>query len=114
MEVYHNREWGTICDDNWGDIEASVVCHQLGYGNVGTATSNAEFGEGSGTIWLDNVSCNGSETNIENCTISQWGDHDCGHSNDAGVICGTGKIQSYFLYDIVSKQGILCFRCLSF
>ena len=31
LEIYYNREWGTICNDGFDQTEADIVCQQLGY-----------------------------------------------------------------------------------
>ena len=35
VEIYVNETWGTICDDEFGDEEASVICGMLGYYEAG-------------------------------------------------------------------------------
>ncbi|KAJ8018483.1 Deleted in malignant brain tumors 1 protein [Holothuria leucospilota] len=89
VEVYHNGQWGTVCDDSWDDDDATVVCRQLGLGESGTAVCCASFGAGEGPIWLDDVRCTGSESNIGSCGNNGWGIEDCGHLEDAGVRCWT-------------------------
>ena len=32
LEIYHNGRWGTVCDDSFTDVDASVACFQLGFG----------------------------------------------------------------------------------
>ena len=54
--------------------------------------SNAIFGQGSGSIWLSNVGCNGMEERLLDCSTDAFGSHTCSHSEDAGVTCNTSKI----------------------
>jgi len=31
VEVLHNNQWGSICNNGWDDIDASVVCRMFGF-----------------------------------------------------------------------------------
>ena len=49
------------------------------------------FGQGSGTIWLDEVNCQGNESSLLGCQTSLPGNTDCTHAEDVGVICTDGQ-----------------------
>ncbi|KAM5174133.1 uncharacterized protein ACOB7L_013965 [Callospermophilus lateralis] len=87
VEILQQGSWGSICDDSWDLSDAHVVCRQLGYGVALEATVSAHFGEGSGPIWLDELNCTGEEAHVWQCPSQGWGQHDCSHKEDAGVIC---------------------------
>ena len=109
MEVCIDNQWGTVCDNNWGSTDATVVCIQLGYAYTGskyciyfevllrilyiytfiggTAYGNAQYGIGSGSIHLTDVSCASSSTSLLQCNSDPILSGSCTHSEDAGVKC---------------------------
>merc|ERR1719178_535843 len=90
LEVFHNDEWGTVCDDSFGTSDAEVACRQLGnelgYEALGWADLG-NIGSGSGQIWMDGLYCDGNEVSLGECSFNGWGSHDCGHSEDVWVGC---------------------------
>lgn len=87
VEVCHADTWGTVCDDSWSIEDAHVVCRQLGCGRAVSALPGARFSPGAGSILLDDVNCTGSESSLAQCPHSGWFTHNCGHHEDAGVVC---------------------------
>ena len=49
------------------------------------AVGNAGFGRGTGTVFFDDLLCNGDEDGLINCVQG----NDCNHDEDAGVTCQT-------------------------
>ena len=64
----------------------------------------AYFGSGNGDIFLDNVVCRGTESSLLQCRTNPIGQHNCDHSEDAGVRC-----EGDFLLKHTSKEFILSF-----
>ncbi|CAE1270069.1 DMBT1 [Acanthosepion pharaonis] len=85
IEIIRNGIRGTVCDDNFDNNDAKVICRMMGYSS-GEVISNV-FGQGQGTIWLDELDCTGSEYDLEVCPNLSWGVHDCTHREDVAVQC---------------------------
>ncbi|XP_058273166.1 deleted in malignant brain tumors 1 protein-like, partial [Hemibagrus wyckioides] len=90
VEILHDGQWGTVCDDNWDEVDAAVVCRELRCGEAVNALVSAHFGPGSGPIWMYDLACRGSESTLKKCgSLNRV--TSCSHYEDAGVIC-SGQI----------------------
>ncbi|XP_047627846.1 macrophage scavenger receptor types I and II isoform X3 [Phacochoerus africanus] len=56
VEIFHDGQWGTVCDDRWELRGGLVICRSLGYQGVKNVHKEAYFGaeinlEGDGKYW---------------------------------------------------------------
>ncbi|XP_063435793.1 uncharacterized protein LOC134716719 [Mytilus trossulus] len=89
VEVARDGVWGTICDNKWSQYDANVVCQQLGLGK-GSIHISSYHGQGNGSVLMDGLQCDGTESDIFDCPNLGWGvsASSCkDHSKDAGVSC---------------------------
>ncbi|KAK3544613.1 hypothetical protein QTP86_017861 [Hemibagrus guttatus] len=91
LEVFHSGSWGTVCDDSWDIEDAQVVCRQLQCGVALSTHIPAWFGPGTGSIWLNEVECEGNETSLWNCRFQLCEEGECGQHEDVGVVCSEFK-----------------------
>ena len=85
VEVFFAGQWGTVCDDEFDDNEANVVCRQLGF-EGGEARTAGFFGSGWGSILLSELKCEGDESSLLECPRQTYNGM-CDHYEDAGVVC---------------------------
>lgn len=89
------NKWGTVCDDHFDLRDAHVVCRMLNHTEaVGYFRSANYYGvvNASVSIWLDNLKCRGTENSLMECRHRGWGQNNCGHYEDVGVICKNDSI----------------------
>ena len=63
------------------------MCICFTYSAGGIAYSNGFFGAGTGPIYLDDVACTSSASQLLECSSRPILTHNCLHSADAGVGC---------------------------
>ncbi|XP_052784595.1 uncharacterized protein LOC128220288 [Mya arenaria] len=90
VELIVEGRQGTICDDEWDNNDATVICRMMGYSS-GEAKVEGRYGPGSDRleILFDDVDCDGTESSIVKCGHPGLGINNCAHGEDAGVVCYT-------------------------
>ena len=69
LEVFYYGQWGTVCDDGWGNADAFVACRQMGFVDVSDSDSSLfGFISSSQRMWLNDVACSGSESRLIDCS----------------------------------------------
>merc|ERR1711915_920468 len=105
-----------VCDDDWDDTDAGVVCRELGFYEGGYATKESYFGRvdlETQSGW-DQVRCGGYESSLTECRHESH--DDCGNSEGAGVVCNgyrdhssggsQGPMKSYLYSSGVAYESI--------
>ena len=93
VQVVHNYKWGEVCDDNWSNISARLVCLELGYRD-GLALCCSAFGSSSFTNLDYSVrfNCTENDTSLGSCEKETSFDQ-CDLFQRASVICYNTSVE---------------------
>ncbi|XP_049326378.1 scavenger receptor cysteine-rich type 1 protein M130 isoform X10 [Astyanax mexicanus] len=87
VEVLHGESWVTVCDSDFDQQDAEVVCRELGCGSPVEVLGAAAFGRGEGQVWSEELQCRGNTSQIHFCPKSSSLKHNCSHDDDVGLVC---------------------------
>ena len=89
--MFLNNEWGTVCDTGWDGNDALVACKDLGFLSVERESGTQGSGYRGQKIWMKNVDCRGTESQLVDCNYTSG--EDCDHYfHDIAISCfNTGK-----------------------
>ena len=83
-----NRDgyFGPVCDDDWGELEARIVCRQLGF-STGNRVGHSHFGPVPSKFAMDSIDCSDSAPplHIQDCAYDTL--DDCSAAEGGGVYC---------------------------
>ncbi|XP_061086577.1 scavenger receptor cysteine-rich type 1 protein M130-like [Conger conger] len=84
---HHGSSWGTVCDADFDQQDAEVLCRELGCGAPKELRGAAAFGQGEGQVWAEEIQCRGNESQINFCPTAASQNQPCSHGNDVSLVC---------------------------
>ncbi|XP_045073005.1 deleted in malignant brain tumors 1 protein-like [Coregonus clupeaformis] len=86
LEVKSNRSWASVCEADFDQQDAEVVCGELGCG-APAALQGGLYGEGEGQTWDKEFQCKGNESLLLDCDTSDRKNNTCLPGNAVGLTC---------------------------
>ena len=89
-----SSDYGTVCDDNFNEKAADIICQEMGYENGAQRWSSYELTatgfHGSLPTVLDDIVCSSVAEVFSDCRFDLE-DEDCDHSEDVYLQCREGN-----------------------
>lgn len=70
LQVYHRGEWGYVGDTNWNNSTEKVACRSTSCGDPVSSRGDLR---GGGKVWLNELKCNGDESQLWDCKHPGFG-----------------------------------------
>ena len=89
VEIFHSGKWNGLCMRETDPSVVTVICRSLGYsaGLVLGLNRRESFGSGFSEVWVEKITCSGSESSVKDCQRIQWMKEACHSSQQLAVGC---------------------------
>ncbi|KAM8769224.1 scavenger receptor cysteine-rich type 1 protein M130-like isoform 2-T2 [Acanthopagrus schlegelii] len=91
LEVKSNQRWSSVCEDDFDQQDAEVVCRELGCG-APSVLQGALYGEVEAPMWTKEFLCGGHESALLDCRTSGSDRNTCSPGKAAGLTCSEPDI----------------------
>ncbi|XP_054455478.1 scavenger receptor cysteine-rich type 1 protein M130-like [Anoplopoma fimbria] len=81
-----NQWWSSVCEDNFDQQDAEVVCRELGCGAL-SVLQGALYGEVAAPMWTKEFQCGGHESALLDCRSSGSDRNTCSPGKAVGLTC---------------------------
>ena len=78
--------WRSVCNKGWGQVDAQVLCNQLGFTGPAQAVKGY-FASDNHDYYFSRVRCEAGDENILGCLHNEEDAQNCAEGMQAGVIC---------------------------
>uniref|UniRef100_A0A6Q2X731 SRCR domain-containing protein n=1 Tax=Esox lucius TaxID=8010 RepID=A0A6Q2X731_ESOLU len=86
LEVKSSQTWVSVCESDFDQQDAEVVCRELGCG-AHVDLQGGLNGEGEGQTWDKEFQCKGKETRLLDCDTSERKNRTCLPGHSVGITC---------------------------
>uniref|UniRef100_A0A671TRR5 SRCR domain-containing protein n=1 Tax=Sparus aurata TaxID=8175 RepID=A0A671TRR5_SPAAU len=90
LEVKSNQRWSSVCEDDFDQQDAEVVCRELGCG-APSVLQGALYGEVEAPMWTKEFQCGGHESALLDCRTSGSDRNTCSPGKAVGLTCSGRK-----------------------
>ena len=89
VEIFHSGKWNGLCMRDIEPSAVAVICRSMGYspGFVLGLNHRESFGLGFSEVWVEKITCRGSESAVKDCQRVQWVKKTCHSSQQLAVGC---------------------------
>ncbi|XP_039470663.1 scavenger receptor cysteine-rich type 1 protein M130-like [Oreochromis aureus] len=86
LEVKSNQSWSSVCEADFDQQDAEVVCRELGCGPP-SVLQGALYGEVEAPVWSKEFQCGGHESSLLDCRSSGSARNSCSPGKAVGLTC---------------------------